>query len=176
MKLTDIEAAIESILFMSGESISVSKISYAIEQDLKTTKSIIHNLMFKYEQENRGFQIIEIGNSYQMCTNSKYFEFVKRIYGISQKQTLSQALLETLAIIAYRQPITKIQIEDIRGVNADHAVNKLLERKLIKEVGRMDAPGKPILFGTTDEFLKYFGFNSLDKLPKIDDLKFENIT
>jgi segregation and condensation protein B len=171
MKLTEIEAAIESILFISGEAVTLSKIAYAIEQDLKTTKSIIGNLIQKYESEKRGLQIIEINNSYQMCTNPQYFDYIRKLYVSSQKQVLSQTLLETLAIIAYKQPITKMQIEEIRGVSAEHAVNKLLERKLICEVGRMDMPGKPILFGTSEEFLRYFGFKSLDKLPKIEDIE-----
>ena len=170
MKLTEVEAAIESILFISGEAVPLSKIAYALEQDLKTTKSIIIDLIEKFEKEKRGLQIIEINNSYQMCTNPKYFETIRKLYSTTQKQVLSQTLLETLAIIAYKQPITKMQIEEIRGVSAEHAVNKLIERKLICEVGRLDMPGKPILFGTSEDFLRYFGFNSLDKLPKMNDI------
>lgn len=166
--MTDDEAAIEAILFISGEAISLSKLSYAIEKDLKTTKIIIDKLIQQYNSENRGIQIIKINNAYQMCTNHQYFKFIQRICNYSQKPKLSQALIETLAIIAYKQPITKSQIEQIRGVNAEHAVNKLAERNLIKEVGKMDTQGKPTLFGTTDEFLKYFGFSSLSKLPKIE--------
>lgn len=171
MNLNDIEAAIESILFIASEAVPISKIAYAVEQDLKTTKDIINNLIQKYEQDKRGLQIIEINNSYQMCTNPKCFEFIRRLYSNQQKQKLTQTLLETLAIIVYKQPITKMQIEEIRGVSAEHAVNKLIERKLIHEIGRLDIPGKPILFGTTEEFLRYFGFNSLDKLPKISDIE-----
>lgn len=170
MKLTEVEAAIESILFISGEAVPLSKIAYALEQDLKTTKSIITGLIEKFEKEKRGLQIIEINNSYQMCTNPKYFETIRKLYSSTQKQVLTQTLLETLAIIAYKQPITKMQIEEIRGVSAEHAVNKLIDRKLICEVGRLDMPGKPILFGTSEDFLRYFGFKSLDKLPKMNDI------
>lgn len=170
MTLTDIEAAIEAILFVSGEAVPLTKIAYALEQDIKTLKSILDNMVDKYEQAQRGLKIIEINKSYQMCTNPKYFEYIKKLYISEQKQPLTQALLETLAIIAYKQPITKVQIEQIRGVSAEHAVNKLIERKLVKEVGRMDAPGKPILFGTTDDFLRYFGFKSINNLPKIDEI------
>lgn len=170
MTLTDIEAAIEAILFVSGEAVPLTKIAYALEQDIKTLKSILDNMVDKYEQAQRGLKIIEINKSYQMCTSPRYFEYIKKLYISEQKQPLTQALLETLAIIAYKQPVTKVQIEHIRGVSAEHAVNKLIERKLVKEVGRMDAPGKPVLFGTTDDFLRYFGFKSINNLPKIDEI------
>lgn len=173
MKLTQAEAAIEAILFVSGEAVSAKKLAFALEQDENTIKSIIRNMMFKYDNELRGLKIIEINNSYQLCTRAEYFEYIRKLYTTQPKQTLSQTLLETLAIIAYKQPITKLQIEEIRGVSAEHAVNKLLERKLIKEAGRLEAPGKPILYATTEEFLRYFGFTSADSLPKINDIHIE---
>ncbi len=171
MKLLDVEAAIEAILFVSGEAVAVSKISEAVHQDLKTTKNVIKNLITKYEEENRGIQIIEMNDSYQMCTRKEFFEYIKNLYQNPEKPVLTQSLIETLAIIAYKQPITKAQIEEIRGVSAEHAVNKLIERNLVCEVGRMDVAGKPILFGTTDDFLKYFGFNSTKQLPEIENGK-----
>ncbi len=173
MKLTEAEAAIEAILFVSGEAVSAKKLAFALEQNESTTKSIIRNLMLKYDKAERGLKIIEINNAYQMCTKAEYFEYIRKLYTTQQKQILSQTLLETLAIVAYKQPITKSQIEEIRGVSADHAINKLVERNLVKEVGRSDAPGKPILFGTTEEFLRYFGFTSADGLPKIEDIHIE---
>lgn len=165
--MTDIESAIEAILFVSGEAVPITKIAYALEKDIKATKKILDDMISKYNSEKRGLKIIEINKSYQICTNPKYFEYIKKLYPNEQKQSLSQALLETLAIIAYKQPITKAQIEQIRGVNSDHAVNKLVEKKLIKSVGKMDGSGKAVLFGTTDEFLHHFGFKSIKALPRI---------
>lgn len=171
MDTHQIESIIEAILFASGSSVSVKNIANAIEQDEKTTNKIILNLMNKYNLENRGIKIIQIENSFQMCTNPNFFSYIKNLYSIPQKKTLSQTLLETLAIVAYKQPITKSQIESIRGVNSDHSVNTLIKYGLIEEKGRLDAIGKPILFGTTEEFLKYFGFSNLNEMPKIPDLE-----
>lgn len=168
MKFIEFEAIIESILFASGESVSVKNLSEAIGQDIKTTKALVNNLSDKYSENKRGIKIIQVGESYQMCTNPEYFSYIRKLYSVPQKKTLSSTLLETLAIIAYKQPITKMQIEQIRGVNSDHCVNKLIEYNLVAEKGRMDAPGKPILLGTTDEFLKYFGFKDIKYLPDIN--------
>lgn len=175
MKISELEAIIESILFISGEAISLSILANSISMDKATTKAIINSLSDKYRQEKRGIQIVEIDGSYQMCTAPQCFEFIRNMYKSHERQGLSQTLLETLAIIAYKQPITKGQIEEIRGVNADHAVNKLIEKRLVCEVGRLDVPGKPILFGTTKEFLRYFGFSSTKELPPLKDTEsFEN--
>lgn len=167
---SELESAIEAILFASGEPVKLKNIADAIEQDIKTTKSIIDNLKDKYCIEKRGLKIIQLDDSYQMCTNSDYFKYINKMFSAPSKKSLSVTLLETLAIIAYKQPITKAKIEEIRGVNADHAVNKLMEYSLITEKGRLDAPGKPILFGTTNEFLRYFGFNSISSLPVLEDI------
>ena len=169
MRLAQLEAVVESILFVSGEAVPLSVIASAISMDKATTKAIIKSLADKYTDEKRGIQIIEIDGSYQMCTAPESFEYIRNLYQDTKRQGLTQALLETLAIIAYRQPVTKAQIEEIRGVNADHAVNKLVEKNLVCEVGRMDAPGKPILFGTTKDFLRYFGFKSVNELPPLDE-------
>ena len=166
MKFGEIESIIEAILFVSGEPISVEKISHTLNLDYKTTKKVIRNFADKLEIEKRGLIIIEVEGSYQMCTNPIYHDYIKNIYQTSQKRKLTQTLLETLAIIAYKQPVTKSQIEEIRGVNSDHAVNKLIEYDLVIEKGRLDSPGKPIIFGTSEEFLKYFGFKSISQLPK----------
>ncbi len=165
MTIQELESVIEAILFASGEVVSVKNIAYATEQDENTVKTVISNLADKYTYENRGIRIIQVGEGFQMCTNAEYFNYIKKLYQAPVRKVLSTTLLETLAIIAYKQPVTKGQIEDIRGVSADHAVNRLVEYNLVEEVGRLDAPGKPILFGTTDEFLRYFGFSSLENLP-----------
>ncbi len=173
-----IEAAIESILFTMGDSVELSKIAAAIEHDEDTTKKIIYNMMDKYESEDRGIQIIELENSFQMCSKAETYEYLIKVAKQPKKQILTDVLLETLSIIAYKQPITKVEIEKIRGVKSDHAVNKLVEYNLVCELGRLDAPGRPLLFGTTEDFLRSFGVQSLDDLPimnqdKLEDFKME---
>lgn len=165
MSINELESIVEAILFASGDVVSLKAIASATEQSEKTLQTVINNLSDKYMYEKRGFKIIQVGEGYQMCTNPEYFDYIKKLFQAPVRKTLSTTLLETLAIIAYKQPITKSQIEDIRGVSADHAVNKLVEYDLVCEKGRLDAPGRPILFGTTDEFLRFFGFNALDNLP-----------
>ena len=169
MSIEKTEAAIEAILFTMGESVEAEKIAVAIEHDVDTTVKIIHNMMDKYENEDRGIKIIELEGSFQLCTKEEYYDNLIRICSQSRRYTLTDAALETLSIIAYKQPVTKIEIEKIRGVNSDRSVNKLVELELVKEVGRLDAPGRPMLFGTTEEFLRTFGVGSIDELPVISD-------
>ncbi len=171
MRLSELEAVVESLLFISGEAVPLSAIAQTIEMDKATAKAIIHTLADKYESEKRGIRIVELDGSYQMCTAGECFEYIRNMYKSPNRQGLTQALLETLAIIAYKQPITRAQIEEIRGVSAEHAVSKLVEKKLVCEVGRMDSPGKPIMFGTTNEFLRYFGFKSIKELPPLGDIQ-----
>ena len=178
MNVKEMEAIIEAILFTMGDSVEASRIAKVIEQDTATTKKIIHNLMDKYEEEDRGIRIIELEDSYQMCTKKEMYEYLIQIAKQPRRYVLTDVALETLSIIAYKQPITKIEIERIRGVKSDHAVNKLIEYNLVAEVGRMDTPGRPILFGTTEEFLRRFSVQSVDELPgitpeKVEDFKAE---
>jgi len=168
MKLEHLEAQIEAILFTMGEAVELSRIAAAIEQDEETTRKIINNLSDKYSSEDRGIHIIQLEGSYQLCTKPEMYETIIKATHVPKKHVLTDALLETLSIIAYKQPITKVQIEAIRGVRSDHAVNKLIEYNLVCELGRMDAPGRPLLFGTTEEFLRNFGLKSLDALPAIN--------
>jgi segregation and condensation protein B len=172
------KAIIEAILFTMGESVEVEKIAVAIDHDVDTTKRIIHNMMDKYENEDRGMKIIELENCFQMCTKPDMYEYLIKVAAQPKRHVLTDVLLETLSIIAYKQPITRQEIEAIRGVSCDHAVNKLVEYGLIAEIGRLDAPGRPILFGTTDDFLRSFGLTSLEELPivkpeKVEDFKLE---
>ena len=169
MSIEKTEAAIEAILFTMGESVEAEKIAVAIEHDADTTVKIIHNMMDKYENEDRGIKIIELEGSFQLCTKEEYYDNLIRICSQPRRYTLTDAALETLSIIAYKQPVTKIEIEKIRGVNSDRSVNKLVELELVKEVGRLDAPGRPMLFGTTEEFLRTFGVGSIDELPVISE-------
>ena len=169
MRIEKTEASIEAILFTMGESVEAEKIAVAIEHDVDTTVKIIHNMMDKYENEDRGIKIIELEGSFQLCTKEEYYDNLIRICSQPRRYTLTDAALETLSIIAYKQPVTKIEIEKIRGVNSDRSVNKLVELELVKEVGRLDAPGRPMLFGTTEEFLRTFGVGSIDELPVISE-------
>ena len=169
MELKQAEAAIEAVLFTMGESVEVSKLAAAIDHDEDTTRKIVHNMMDKYEAEDRGIKIIELENAFQLCTKQEYYENLIKVASQPRKYALSDVLLETLSIIAYKQPITKMEIEKIRGVSSDHAVNKLVEFGLAKELGRLDAPGRPMLFGTTEEFLRVFGVQSIDELPVISE-------
>ncbi len=169
MNIERIEAAIEAILFTMGESVEVEKIAAAIEHDEDTTVKIIHNMMDKYEESDRGIKIIELENAFQMCTKQEFYEQLIKVASQPKKYTLTDVLLETLSIVAYKQPITKMEIEKIRGVSCEHAMNKLVEYGLIKELGRLDAPGRPMLFGTTEQFLRSFGVQSIDELPVISD-------
>ncbi len=168
MEIEKLQGAIEAILFTVGESVELGKIASVIGHDESTTKKIIHNMMDKYESEDRGIRIIELENSFQMCTKKEMYEYLIRIAKQPRKFILTDVLLETLSIIAYRQPVTKLEIEKIRGVKSDHAVSKLVEYGLAEEAGRMEAPGRPLLFKTTEEFLRRFGVQSLDELPTVN--------
>ncbi|MDD6138528.1 MAG: SMC-Scp complex subunit ScpB [Lachnospiraceae bacterium] len=168
------KAIIEAILFTMGESVELEKISSAIDLDRKQTKKIIEELQKEYEDsDDIGMSIIELDGSYQMCTKPRMYEYLIKIAKQPKKRVLSDVLLETLSIIAYKQPVTKAEIEKIRGVSSDHAVNKLVEYNLVKELGRLDAPGRPLLFGTTEEFLRSFGVQSVDELPVLSPVQVE---
>ena len=149
MGFDQLEAAVEAILFTMGDSVEIEKIAAALETDVETTKTIIQNMMQKYESENRGIQILELEDSYQLCTRKEYYDYLIRVAKQPRKYVLTDVLLETVAIVAYKQPVTRREIEKIRGVKSDHPINKLLEYGLIQELGRLDGPGRPIVFGTT---------------------------
>ena len=170
------EGKIEAVLFSVGEAVDRERLAKALELDVDTLVKIVHNMMDKYDSVDRGIRIIEIEDAFQMCTKADYYDTLIKVVNIPKKHVLTDVLLETLSIVAYKQPITRQEIEAIRGVSCVHAVNKLVEYNLIKEVGRLDAIGRPILFGTTDDFLRSFGVQSTDELPiitpdKIEDFK-----
>ena len=168
MEISRLEGIIEAILFTMGDSVELSRIAAAIEHDEDTTRKIIHNMMDKSEASDRGMRIIELENSFQMCTKTDMYEYLIKVARQPRKYVLTDVQLETLSIIAYKQPVTKLEIEKIRGVKSDHAVNRLVEYNLVCEVGRLDAPGRPLLFGTTEEFLRRFSIHSLDELPSLN--------
>lgn len=174
MEIKRLESIIEAILFTMGDSVEIEAIAAAIEHDVETTRKIIHNMMDRYEAEERGVKIIELDNAFQMCTKQDMYEYLIRVAKQPKRYVLTDVMLETLSIIAYKQPVTRLEIEKIRGVKTDHAVNKLIEYGLVCEVGRLDAPGRPLLFGTTEEFLRRFSVQSLDELPGIDPEKMES--
>ncbi|AWI03811.1 SMC-Scp complex subunit ScpB [Clostridium drakei] len=166
---------IESLLFVSGEPIDIKQISSIIECSIKFTKELMAEMIKHYEEESRGITIIKVNESYGLVTKSKNSDYVEKLLGTNSRQSLSQAALETLAIIAYKQPITRIDIDEIRGVKSDRALTTLVQKGLIKESGRLDVPGRPILYGTTEEFLKYFGLEDLNGIPNLDDLVGDSI-
>lgn len=174
MEIKKLQGVIEAILFTMGESVELSRIAAAIEHDEETTRKIIHSMMDEYDAENRGIRVIELDNAFQMCTKKDMYEYLIRIAKQPKRYVLTDVVLETLSIIAYRQPVTKLEIEKIRGVKSDHAVNKLVEYGLVEEVGRLDAPGRPLLFGTTEEFLRRFSVQSLEELPTLNSEQIEH--
>lgn len=171
-----LEAAIEAILFSLGEPVSLEKISSVLEVETNKIKQIIETMKTKYEKVSSGIRLIELDKAYQLCTKNEYFDVISKIVNVPKKHVITDVLMETLSIVAYKQPITRQEIEQIRGVSCVHAINKLIEYNLIAEIGRLDAVGKPILFGTTIDFLRCFGVSSMDDLPvitadKIEDFK-----
>ncbi|HBG0218764.1 TPA: SMC-Scp complex subunit ScpB, partial [Clostridioides difficile] len=149
---------------------SIKELNYIINKELssKEIEIMLNLLIEEYREQNRGIQIIKLENKYQMCTNKDYAEYIKKIIEPKKKKSLSQATLETLTIIAYKQPITKVEIEDIRGVKCDKVLQTLFENELIREAGRLNKIGKPIIYKTTDEFLKLLNIESLEELPPIE--------
>ncbi len=167
------KAVLEAILFTMGESVEVERLASVIEEDKKTTRQLLLELKEEYEGKECGITLMELEDSFQMCTRAEMYEYLIKIAKTPRKYVLTDTLLETLSIVAYKQPITRAEIEKIRGVSCDHAVNRLVEFGLISEVGRVDAPGRPLLFGTTEEFLRSFGVKSLEELPELSAVQIE---
>lgn len=166
--MDNIKYAIEGILFAAGEPVKASKLAVVLETEIDKIVNAVDELKREYNEEHRGFTIIDIMEGYQICSRPEYYRYIQEILGEQRNQPLSNAAMEALAIIAYKQPITRGQIEHIRGVNSDGCVNRLYERGLIDEAGRLDAPGRPILYKTTDTFLRCFGLKSPQDLPPIN--------
>ena len=170
MKKTKAEAVIEAVLFTMGESVEISRLADVIEEDVKTTKDILKQMETRYAREDRGITLTYFDNAVQLCTKENMYEYLIKV---TKASTLTDTVLETLSIIAYKQPVTRVEVERVRGVNCDHAINKLLEYDLITELGRLDAPGRPLLFGTTEQFLRCFGVRSLEELPEMNPVQLE---
>lgn len=171
MPEVNIKSVIEAILFSNDKPILVEQIRDNLLQDLESSKirSILEELKLEYENQDRGLRVIEVAGGFQMVTASKFVDFLKKFYRGQKKGRLSRPTLETLAIIAYKQPVTKLQIKSIRGVDVDGIINGLKDSGIIRIVGRRRAPGRPFLYGTTRQFLEYFGLKSLEDLPKVED-------
>ncbi len=163
------KAVLEVLLFLSGEPITLPSIKDVTELPESEIKRLMDELIAQYKERNTGLFIVEIANGYQMVTNPEYAEWVRKFKNIHMSSRLSLPALETLSIIAYKQPIIRAEIEQLRGVNSDSAIRTLLERRLIKVMGRKEAPGRPFLYGTTKEFLHYFGLKDLTELPTLKD-------
>ncbi len=163
-----LKSSIESLLFVSGEPLTLRDFSNTLEVSPKILKSVLDEMQKEYEEEKRGIKLISINGEYQLVTKAENSDYIQKLLRKNKRQSLSQASLESLAIISYKQPITRIDIDEIRGVKSESALQRLLEKDLIKEVGRLEVPGRPILYGTTDEFLRQFGLKELNELPSLD--------
>ena len=163
--LEEQERVVEAVLFTMGQSVEVGRLAAAMGQNEDCARKAAVRLKKRYDEERKGLQILELENTFQMCTRAEYYPHLIRVAAAPKRQVLTDVVLETLSIIAYQQPITKLEIEKIRGVKSDHAVNKLVEYNLVCEVGRLDAPGRPMLFATTEEFLRRFGIGTTEDLP-----------
>ncbi len=169
-----LRAEIEAILFSLGESVDIAVIADAVRLSRAETEKVLKDMQQRYEAADRGIRLIRLEDRYQLSTKKELYPTLIKVVRQPQKTTLTDVLMETLSIVAYRQPVTRTEIEKIRGVKCDHAINKLVEYNLIQEVGRLDAPGRPILFGTTEEFLRHFGTDSVDDLPAMNPVKVED--
>ena len=166
--LREQESVVEAVLFTMGQSVEIRQLAAALESTEKEAAAAAERLRERYDEEDRGMQILRLEDSYQMSTRTKFYSNLIKVAATPKKQVLTDVVMETLAIIAYKQPVTKADIEKIRGVKSDHAVNRLIEYNLVYEAGRMDAPGRPALFATTEEFLRRFGVSSTVELPEMN--------
>lgn len=173
MEKTKAKSVMEAVLFTMGESVEIHRLAELIGEDLRTTKKILREMAEEYAGEGRGIALMQFEDAVQLSTKPEYYEYLIQIAKTPRKVTLTDTVMETLAIVAYKQPVTKIEIEKVRGVSCEYAINKLLEYDLIQELGRLDAPGRPLLFGTTEQFLRSFGVESIEDLPEMNPVQLE---
>ena len=173
MEIEKTKAIIEGILFSAGRVVEAKELMAILELSNEDIDLIVQNMKLDYEKQDRGIDIIKVNNGYQMCTKKEYYDYIYPIFDNRAKPTLSNAALETLSIIAYNPKITRAEIEQIRGVNSDGTIYKLLEYNLIEEAGKLDAPGRPTVYVTTNEFLKLFGISNLEELPELPKYKLD---
>lgn len=173
MEINKSKGVIEAILFAAGREVKITELMSALEASSEEVITIVESMKEDYKNQNRGLQIVNVGEAYQLCTKQDYYEYLYTILDKRNKPNLSQAAIETLAIIAYNPRITRAEIESIRGVNSDGTIYKLLDYNLIEETGKLDAPGRPGTYGVTSEFLRIFGFNNLNELPDLPRYKLD---
>ena len=173
MEIEKIKQIIESIMFAVGRDVSTKELSSVLEMTPENVEEIIESMRVEFEEAKRGVQIIKVNDGYQLCSRKENYEYIYQIIDKRNKPNLSQAALETLAIIAYNPKITRAEIESIRGVNSDGTIYKLLDHNLIEDAGRLDAPGRPTTYQTTKEFLRLFGYTSLEELPELPRYKLD---
>ena len=171
MILAEAKSIIEAVLFVADRPLSAGQLAILIEMDSDDIELLIHELQKEYDDTKRSFQIMEIANGFQICTRSEYALWIKKFYTTEISSRLSMSALEALAIIAYKQPVTRAGVEEVRGVISDSVIRTLLERNLINITGRKDAPGRPLIYGTTSDFLIHFGLKDLNELPSIDEIE-----
>ncbi|WFA09710.1 SMC-Scp complex subunit ScpB [Tissierella sp. Yu-01] len=174
MDKKEIKSIVEGLLFAWGDPLDIKDISNVLQINEKELSTIMKEIIDDFDYNRRGLRIIKFNNFYQIGTRPEHYEWIKKLNNKKNTKNLSNASLETLSIIAYKQPIIKSDIEVIRGVRSDRAIETLIDKRLVKEVGRLDRTGRPILYGTTEDFLKYFGLESLDDLPPIEEFQIES--
>ena len=173
MNNEEISAAIEAILFSAGTPVECERIAFALELDTATVTDCADSLIERYEKEKRGIKIIRLNKSLQMCSDKQYGEYVRKVMDLKKNTPLSNAAMEVLAVVAYNQPVTKAFVEQIRGVDCSGVMASLCQKGLVEEKGRLELPGRPLLYGTTEHFLRCFGIENLEGLPPIKDPKEE---
>ena len=171
MNIRQMEAVIEAVLFAEGGAVPVKRIAEALEEDTENVRKLLCDMQLRYEEDDRGIRLIELEDAWQLATKNEFYEYLIRLEVTAKKPRLTDVLMETLSIVAYKQPVTRLEIEKVRGVSCDHAVNRLIEMDLVEEAGRLDAPGRPILLKTSEAFLRYFGLRSAAELPDADPVK-----
>ncbi len=173
MNKNEISAAIEAILFASGTPVELERIAVALELDTATVKDCADELINDYEKQQRGIRIIRLNKSLQMCSDKQYGAYVRKVMDMKKNTPLSNAAMEVLAVVAYNQPVTKAFVEQIRGVDCSGVIGSLCQKGLVEEKGRLELPGRPLLYGTTEHFLRCFGIEDLEGLPPIEEKKTE---
>lgn len=173
--ITELEAAIEAILYAAGHSVSYAKLSEVLGLQVRELKQLIFHMSEKYNSENsqRGISLMMFDDGCQFCTKENFAPYIREALGIRRGGNLSASSMEVLAIVAYNQPVTRSYVDTVRGVDSAYAMNSLIDKELIEAVGRLDAPGRPMLYGTTDNFLRVFGINSVSELPDVEPIKVE---
>lgn len=170
MDIREIKSIIEGLLFIWGDPLTAEDISTILEMDKEEVTSLLEEMMDDFDYNRRGVRIVKANDTYQLSTRPEHYQWIKKLNHTKPNRSLSNAAMETLAIIAYRQPIIKSEIDNIRGVKSDRSLETLMEKKLVQELGRLDKIGRPIVYGTTDEFLRLFSLESLDDLPDFQEM------